>query len=170
MSRRSFLNRFINKKSKHVSDVDEISTPTDIAHNIHVTRDPKTGKLAGIPDAWKKYVDSSISEQEILHNPQAAESAVKFFQYSLKKGPDDVKHLFTPQHIKDERQAIESILDSPSEDRDISKSSRLEDCKEEDEALPLYDPPSLLAEDERDNACVLPHPPLEETVTMRRDP
>ena len=42
------------------ADEMSISTPTDVVRTVHVVINPKTGKLTGIPEGWKKYVGSSI--------------------------------------------------------------------------------------------------------------
>lgn len=48
------------------------------------------------------------SNEEMTVNPEAADAAVKFFQYSLK--PNKVKLLYTPEHIKEESKAINEVF------------------------------------------------------------
>ena len=45
------------------------------------------------------------------NNPQAAISAAKYFQYSIKRKETDVKIIATPEIIMEETEAIENIFD-----------------------------------------------------------
>lgn len=68
MSHKGKLTRFFHRTKAPVgmaslevaADEMSISTPTDVVRTVHVVINPKTGKLTGIPEGWKKYVGSSI--------------------------------------------------------------------------------------------------------------
>jgi len=144
MSKRNKLTRFFSRgkgstaaDQLDVADEMSISGPTGVVRNIHIAMNPHTGMLEGVPEGWKKYIGSAITEQEIMHNPAAAESAVKFLQYSIKRSADNVKVLYTQQTITDERDAIEHVLDSESN----KSSEQLSPLPEEESRQRSPEPP-----------------------------
>ena len=55
-------NKAHNVSNRIEAEPDEmtISPPTSVVRNVHIHLNPITGKLEGVPEAWKKYVGSAI--------------------------------------------------------------------------------------------------------------
>ncbi|XP_068220284.1 serine/threonine-protein kinase PAK 2-like isoform X2 [Palaemon carinicauda] len=107
-------------KLKKKPDVDmgqenmNISGPTEVQHDVHVTFDEHTKSFSGIPDSWKGYIDKFISKAEIERDPDAVVAAVKWMQHSLRVKKEDIKFTPTDRTIKEESDAIEHALDDSS--------------------------------------------------------
>ncbi|ORZ30281.1 kinase-like domain-containing protein [Catenaria anguillulae PL171] len=54
--------------------------PTDFQHTVHVSIDPVTGLLKGIPQEWQAILDhSTITHQDMVQNPQAVLDVLEFY-------------------------------------------------------------------------------------------
>lgn len=72
----------------------EISGPTNTIHNIHVGFDDETGKLQGLPQAWRLYLqDANISESEWTMNQTAVVNALHTFDKYKQKLVDTSKFM-----------------------------------------------------------------------------
>ena len=75
-----------SKLSSKVSDIfgaekrPEISGPFEFKHTVHVGFNADSGEFTGLPEQWKKLLESSgISKQEQLKNPQAVLDVLDFY-------------------------------------------------------------------------------------------
>lgn len=89
-----------------------IGTPTNVVHGIHVSKNNITGDLEGLPKTWQRQMDQLISRQEQNENPDAVYSAVKFYNYSIKKKDqtEPFKPFLTEEAIHEESEEIENYM------------------------------------------------------------
>ncbi|XP_011867220.1 PREDICTED: serine/threonine-protein kinase PAK 3 [Vollenhovia emeryi] len=93
----------------------EIGLPTNVSHKFHVSKNAETGQLEGLPDPWIRLLNTQISKSEQDEHPDAALHAIKFYNYSIKRRPQDqevFKPFVTQDLIEEESQAIDNILTS----------------------------------------------------------
>lgn len=55
----SFLKSLFGQKESNIS---EIGMPTNVVHGIHVERNKLTGHLEGLPNQWKKFLDTQFTQ------------------------------------------------------------------------------------------------------------
>lgn len=55
----SFLKSLFGTKESNIS---EIGMPTNVVHGIHVERNKLTGDLEGLPNQWKKFLDTQFTQ------------------------------------------------------------------------------------------------------------
>lgn len=79
-----------------------------------MSKNQLTGDLEGLPKAWIKLLDSTITADEQHTNPDAAYQAVKFYNYSIKKrdNAEPFKPFITEEAINEESEEIEKFLDA----------------------------------------------------------
>jgi len=111
----SLTKLFSKKKSGTVNDqvAAEIGLPTNVSHKFHVSKNAETGQLEGLPDPWIRLLNTQISKSEQNEHPDAALQAIKFYNYSIKRKPQDqevFKPFVTEDLIEEESQAIDNIL------------------------------------------------------------
>lgn len=44
------------------SNISEIGLPTNVVHGLHVEKNKLTGDLEGLPNQWKKVLDSQFTQ------------------------------------------------------------------------------------------------------------
>ncbi len=86
---------FTKREKKGTSRVSEISGPIQLQHQVHVTLDPSTGTLAGLPIAWADMLKSNFTREEQIANPKAVLNAVNFLQKTYEQGEERPKYLFS---------------------------------------------------------------------------
>ncbi|KAJ9581015.1 hypothetical protein L9F63_023802, partial [Diploptera punctata] len=102
---------FPKSRPSTTESVSEISLPTNVQHEIHVRRNVETGLLEGLPNQWLNLLNTQITKEEQDENPRAAVQAIKYYNYSIKKKPNETfKPLVTEEAIKEESEEIEQIL------------------------------------------------------------
>ncbi|KAI1733057.1 p21-Rho-binding domain-containing protein [Ditylenchus destructor] len=97
---RSFLGRIFNSSSaaSEAADslsgtkINEISTPFNTVHRIHVGYDGQ--KFSGLPQSWLDVLHRDISEADQKKNPRAVVTALKFYASSLKQKENE-KYMIT---------------------------------------------------------------------------
>lgn len=104
-----------------------IGEPTNVNHDIHVSKNMVTGKLEGLPTAWLRQISYQITEQEKSQNPSAVVDAVKYYNYSMKKKEPEAFKLITEEDIDEETADMENFMQS----RDAHKSKDSDICDEE---------------------------------------
>lgn len=144
-----------------------IGTPTNVVHGIHVSKNNITGDLEGLPKQWQRVMDTQITQDEQQENPDAVYSAVKFYNYSIKKKDqlEPFKPFITEEAIHEESEEIENYMTKThykSEDSlgKTSTTSSEDNFREpvERPALPLPDVAPLVPPRE----SVSPPPPIPE--------
>lgn len=115
----AFSKIFGRKEYSVPEDEMDISSPTVVTHNVHVTYNAHTQSFEGIPDAWKNFIENAISKAEMERNPEAAIAAAKFWKYSIRRKETDVKFIPTPQAIQEESEAIEHVFESGKDSCEI---------------------------------------------------
>lgn len=117
-----------------------IGPPTNVNHDIHVSKNKITGQLEGLPTAWMRQIGNQITKAEQSDNPAAVLQAVKFYNYSMKKKeePQGFKVFITERDIDEETEAMDKFMKAKG--RHQSKDS---DISEDGEKLP---PPGELPE------------------------
>lgn len=114
---RMFSGIIPGKKAKNDSSRDDgttldISSPTNVVHEVHVGFNPMTGEFEGLPGPWEQWLShSDISKKEQTQNPNAVLSALKTYDRSIRyKG----KNKFMAA------ESLEDITESGSESRGSS--------------------------------------------------
>lgn len=135
------ISKFFSKKKSSTSSsgsnelsVGEIGLPTNVSHKFHVIKNAETGQLEGLPDPWIRLLNTQISKSEQDSHPAAALQAIKFYNYSIKKKPQEevFKPFVTEDLIIEESQEIDKILSKKkhnSDDSDISTSGSSTDSQ-----------------------------------------
>ncbi|XP_015600587.1 serine/threonine-protein kinase PAK 2 [Cephus cinctus] len=106
------ISKLFSKKKSTTDSVAEIGLPTNVSHEFHVSKNAVTGQLEGLPDPWIRLLNEQISKLEQDQNPAAALQAIKFYNYSIKKKPQEevFKPFVTEDLIEEESQEIDKIL------------------------------------------------------------
>ncbi|XP_014485371.1 PREDICTED: serine/threonine-protein kinase PAK 2 [Dinoponera quadriceps] len=107
------LTKFFSKKRSGPTDtVAEIGLPTNVSHQFHVSKNAVTGQLEGLPDPWIRLLNAQLSKSEQDEHPAAALQAIKFYNYSMKRKPQEevFKPFVTQDLIEEESQEIDNIL------------------------------------------------------------
>lgn len=105
-----------------------IGHPTNVMHDIHVSKNKQTGQLEGLPESWRRLVGKQITQDEQTENPKAVLQAVKYYNYSIKKqggAAEPFKPFMTEKDCYDESEEIEKFMDSKEahSSRESDKSS-----------------------------------------------
>ncbi|XP_077255954.1 p21 (RAC1) activated kinase 3 [Temnothorax americanus] len=142
----SLTKLFSKKRSGHAVDTvaAEIGPPTNVSHEFHVIKNAETGQLEGLPDPWIRLLNTQISKSEQDEHPDAALQAIKFYNYSIKRKPQDqevFKPFVTQDLIEEESQEIDNILTNKYQS-DGSDDDRLtfESSTDERTSLPKLPP------------------------------
>lgn len=100
------------KSPQNDSTISEIGLPTNFTRHVHVTKNDQ-GDLEGLPSPWMKLMNTQITRDEQKENPDAVYQAVKFYNYSIKKGNqgDVFKPFITEEAIHEESKEIDKYLD-----------------------------------------------------------
>lgn len=121
---------FSKKKTYPTESVAEIGPPTNVSHQFHVSKNAETGQLEGLPDPWIRLLNAQLSKSEQNEHPAAALQAIKFYNYSIKRKPQEevFKPFVTEDLIAEESQEIDKILakkkyNSADSDGSTSRSS-----------------------------------------------
>ncbi|EFN84656.1 serine/threonine-protein kinase PAK 2 [Harpegnathos saltator] len=107
------ITKFFSKKRSCPPDtVAEIGLPTNVSHQFHVSKNAVTGQLEGLPDPWIRLLNAQLSKSEQDEHPAAALQAIKFYNYSIKRKPQEevFKPFVTQDLIEEESQEIDNIL------------------------------------------------------------
>ncbi|XP_029163083.1 serine/threonine-protein kinase PAK 1 [Nylanderia fulva] len=128
----SLTKLFSKKRSGPAADTvaAEIGLPTNVSHKFHVSKNAETGQLEGLPDPWIRLLNTQISKSEQDEHPDAALQAIKFYNYSIKRKPQDqevFKPFVTQDLIEEESQAIDNIL---------TKNKYRSDTSDDDDSIP----------------------------------
>lgn len=102
-----------------------IGKPTNVNHDIHVSKNEKTGQLEGLPSAWIRQIGNQITKDEQNRDPTAVYMAVKYYNYSIKKKEEGepFKQIMTEEDIDEESKEIDNYMNS----KDAHKSKDLID-------------------------------------------
>lgn len=138
-----FKLRTSKKSAKKDSGASDIGIPFSVKHNIHVSLNPTTGNIEGLPDPWLKLLQqANISKSEQCENPTAVLQALKYYVHSIKKKPGEVKFIATTKTVDEESQEIEDSLPGnlgppcPSnEDEHNQNYADLQELKEAEKAI-----------------------------------
>lgn len=113
-----------SKKKVDPQGPSEIGYPTNVKKVFHVHKNKETGQLEGLPNSWIKLLNTQITKEEQDDNPYAALQALKYYNYSIKKKPQEpFKPLVTAEQIEEESEEIEKILGNNDAAKDRNKSS-----------------------------------------------
>lgn len=91
-----------------------IGHPTNVMHDIHVSKNKETGQLEGLPLAWQRQIGNLFTKAEQSNNPDALIYAVKYYNYSMKKKEESepFKPFVTERDIDEESEAIDLYMNS----------------------------------------------------------
>ncbi|CAG0914248.1 unnamed protein product [Notodromas monacha] len=111
-----FLSKLLKGHQKFPEDErsgpSEISTPTNVSHDIHVVVSV-TGELEGLPEPWRRLLEiNNISVSDQKENPAIVLQAMKYYCYleaSKKKAEGDIKPLITEDSVQRETEDIRHV-------------------------------------------------------------
>nr|XP_031838871.1 serine/threonine-protein kinase PAK 1 isoform X2 [Nomia melanderi] len=120
----------------------EIGLPTNVSHQFHVSRNEQTGQLEGLPESWIRLLNTQISKSEQDEHPAAALQAIKFYNYSIKRKPEEevFKPFVTQDLIEEESQEIDKILAKKCKRRDSDGSVSTGSTDSDEQKLPKLPP------------------------------
>lgn len=109
---KSWFNKSAKSPSNDSQQISSIGLPTNVTRNVHVTKNDQ-GDFEGLPTSWMRLMNTQITHDEQKENPDAVYQAVKFYNYSIKKGnqPDVFKPFITEEAIHEESKEIDKYLD-----------------------------------------------------------
>ncbi|XP_076646376.1 p21 (RAC1) activated kinase 3 [Halictus rubicundus] len=140
----SITKLFSRKKQTSALDtvVTEIGLPTNVSHQFHVSKNAETGQLEGLPESWIRLLDTQITKSEQNEHPTAALQAIKFYNYSIKRKPEEevFKPFVTEDLIEEESQEIDKILAKKCRARDSDGSTSLGSTDSLEQKLPKLPP------------------------------
>ncbi|KOX72273.1 Serine/threonine-protein kinase PAK 1 [Melipona quadrifasciata] len=133
---------FSRKKTGPVDTVAEIGLPTNVSHKFHVSKNAKTGQLEGLPESWIRFLNTQISKSEQDEHPAAALQAIKYYNYSIKRKPEEkvFKPFVTEDLIEEESQEIDKILSKKCHSEDFDGSSSASSTDSQLQRLPELPP------------------------------
>ncbi|KAI4479396.1 hypothetical protein M0804_011181 [Polistes exclamans] len=133
---------FSKKKSVNVETVAEIGLPTNVSHEFHVSKNAETGQLEGLPLSWIRFLNTQISKSEQDEHPAAALQAIKFYNYSIKRKPQEkvFKALVTENLIEEESEEIDNILTKKYQSCDSDSSNSASSIDSQVRTLPELPP------------------------------
>ncbi|KAK2581108.1 hypothetical protein KPH14_007928 [Odynerus spinipes] len=133
---------FSKKKSCNVETVAEIGLPTNVSHQFHVSKNAETGQLEGLPLPWIRFLNTQISKSEQDEHPAAALQAIKFYNYSIKRKPQEkvFKPFVTEDLIEEESQEIDKILTKKYQSGDSDSSNSASSTDSQVRPLPELPP------------------------------
>ncbi|PNF29774.1 Serine/threonine-protein kinase PAK 2 [Cryptotermes secundus] len=127
----TIFGKFFPKTRPSADGVSEIGLPTNVQHEFHVSRNEETGQLEGLPTPWLKLLNTQITKKEQNENPGAAIQAIKYYNYSIKKKPNETfKPLVTEEAIKEESEEIEKILGQNKHEKSSCQNKEAPSLKE----------------------------------------
>ncbi|KZC14346.1 PREDICTED: serine/threonine-protein kinase PAK 2 [Dufourea novaeangliae] len=120
----------------------EIGLPTNVSHQFHVSKNAETGQLEGLPESWIRLLNTQISKSEQDEHPAAALQAIKFYNYSIKRKPEEkvFKPFVTEDLIEEESQEIDKILTKKYQSRDSDGSGSVSSTDSQEQKLPELPP------------------------------
>lgn len=133
---------FSKKKSVNVETVAEIGLPTNVSHEFHVSKNAETGQLEGLPLSWIHFLNTQISKSEQDEHPAATLQAIKFYNYSIKRKPQEkvFKALVTENLIEEESEEIDNILTKKYQSCDSDSSNSASSTDSQVRPLPELPP------------------------------
>lgn len=133
---------FSRKKTGTIDTVAEIGRPTNVSHKFHVSKNAETGQLEGLPESWIRLLNTQISKSEQDEHPAAALQAIKFYNYSIKRKPEEkvFKPFVTEDLIEEESQEIDKILSKKCQSEDSDESSTASSIDSQVQELPELPP------------------------------
>lgn len=136
------FNKLFKKSQKDNGQISQIGLPTNVVHDIHVSKNMLTGNLEGLPKTWLKIMNTQITQDEQNNNPDAAYQAVKFYNYSIKKKDvnEPFKPFITEEAIHEESEQIDKYVDMNMAHK---SQDSLPDTLEESADIPPELPPPL---------------------------
>lgn len=139
----SITKLFSRKKTGPIDTVvPEIGLPTNVSHQFHVSMNYLTGQLEGLPESWIRLLNTQISKSEQDEHPAAALQAIKFYNYSIKRKPEEkvFKPFVTEDLIEEESQEIDKILSKKYQSRDSDGSASAGSTDSQLQQLPELPP------------------------------
>ena len=76
----------------------DIGPPTDMRREIHVTKNPETGKLEGLPRAWSKFWDKLSSSSKQNEDHEVAKETSKFYTTESHEVAKDTAKFYTTEN------------------------------------------------------------------------
>ncbi|XP_066246645.1 serine/threonine-protein kinase PAK 2 [Euwallacea similis] len=114
----SFVNIFKRKKPREEERIATIiGTPTNVNHDIHVSV-TADGVLQGLPISWLRQMGTQITKDEQKENPEVVKKVLQYYNFSVKKHGQEIKHIFTERDIAEESKEMDLYMQS----RDAHKS------------------------------------------------
>ncbi|XP_066149903.1 serine/threonine-protein kinase PAK 2 [Euwallacea fornicatus] len=114
----SFVNIFKRKKPREEERIATIiGTPTNVNHDIHVSV-TADGVLQGLPTSWLRQMGTQITKDEQKENPEVVKKVLQYYNFSVKKHGQEIKHIFTERDIAEESKQMDLYMQS----RDAHKS------------------------------------------------
>lgn len=117
------IGKFFRRTQPKDEGPSEIGFPTNVMHDIHVSKNTQTGRLEGLPEAWRRQIFNQITKDEQSENPNAVLQALKYYNYSMtKRGEvtEPFKPFVTEKIINEESEEIEKLMPCKSKSKELT--------------------------------------------------